>query len=108
MNFQPIHRGNNVGRAGRILIGIFAVLISLLLVFGSGVQGATATSAAVVYTNFEKTKVEDDLRTLGEDLFNPTEYPKDENGLHRLLDNVGFMEYAYTDRKSTRLNSSHM
>ncbi len=92
-----LHNGTrNFGRAGRILLGFFAVFISLLLVIGSGVQGATATFAAVQYTNFEKSTIEDDLKTLGEELYNPVDYPKDENGIHRLLDNVGFMEYAYT------------
>ena len=88
-----LHNGTrNFGRAGRILLGFFAVFISLLLVIGSGVQGATATFAAVQYTNFEKSTIEDDLKTLGEELYNPVDYPKDENGIHRLLDNVGFME----------------
>lgn len=84
------------GRAGKILLGIFAVLFSLFLVLLSGVQGTTLTMAAVEYTDFEKSPIEEDFRMLSAELFNPEDYPKDANSKHRLLDNVGFMEYAYT------------
>lgn len=95
-NKQPHICTKNTGRAGKILSGFFAILFSLFLIFGVGVQGAVSTEAAVVYTDYEKSSIENDLRMLGDELFDPNDYPKDANGKHRLLDNVGFMEYAYT------------
>lgn len=93
--YQP-HIGKMQGRVGRILLGLFAVLFSLFLIFGTGVQGTTATFAAVEYTDYEKSPIEEDLRTLGDELLNMVQYPKDPSGQHRLMDNIGFMEYAYS------------
>ena len=84
-------------KTGRILLGFFAFLFSLILISSAGAQSAALTFAdKVEYTDYEKSPIEEDLRTLGTDVLDVTQYPKDPEGKHRLMDNIGFMEYAYS------------
>ena len=70
------------------------VLFSALLAVGSAFAPATLAFAAPS-SIYDRSSIEEDLAEV--DL---SAYPKVQNGKHRLLDGVGFMEYAYTFRAS--------
>ena len=70
------------------------VLFSALLAVGSAFAPATLAFAAPS-SIYDRSSIEEDLAEV--DL---SAYPKVQNGKHRLLDGVGFVEYAYTSRSS--------
>lgn len=77
--------------AERVLLAVFCVFCALLVAAGAGASTFLPAMAAE-YTAYDRTAIEDDLR--GVDI---SAYPADENGRHFLLDDVGFMEYGYSE-----------
>lgn len=73
-------------KAGAILAALF---IACTVAFAPSGTEAKAASSSLP---FDETSIEDDLK--GIDL---SAYPKDGTGKHRLLDNVGFTEFGYSD-----------
>ena len=69
-------------------IGVLFMLLVLSITMMSGTQ----TAFAAEYTAYDNTDIESDLADI-----DTSAYPKDESARHRLLDDVGFMEYAYSD-----------
>ena len=67
---------------------ISVLIMLLILCFTMFPQTAFASE----YVAYDNTDIESDLADI-----DVSAYPKDENGRHRLLDEVGFMEYAYSD-----------
>ena len=84
---------NQTARRGaeRALLAVFCVFFALLIAVGAGASTFLPAMAAE-YTAYDRTAIEDDLR--GVDI---SAYPADENGRHFLLDDVGFMEYGYSE-----------
>ena len=84
---------NQTARRGaeRVLLAVFCVFFALLIAVGAGASTFLPAMAAE-YTAYDRTAIEDDLR--GVDI---SAYPADENGRHFLLDDVGFMEYGYSE-----------
>ena len=78
------------GKIKKALAAIGVCCLSLFLALGTAAQGSVYVYADTTYTEYEKTAIEDDLKDVDTSL-----YPKDENGIHRLIDN-GFVEYAYS------------
>lgn len=74
----------------KILVAAIAILASVLLTLWTGAQPFLFASAAE-FTAYDKTTIEDDLRTL-----NIGDYPKNTSEKHRLLDEAGFMEYGFS------------
>lgn len=74
----------------RLLGAVIAVLVSLFIVFMAGAEPVLFAYAADL-TLYDRTQIEDDLKDV--DL---RPYGKNEAGMHRLLDDVGFMEYGYS------------
>lgn len=70
------------------LMKISVLIMLLILCFTMFPQTAFASE----YIAYDNTDIESDLADI-----DVSAYPKDENGRHRLLDEVGFMEYAYSD-----------
>lgn len=77
--------------AERVLLAVFCVFFALIIAVGAGASTFLPAMAAE-YTAYDRTAIEDDLR--GVDI---SAYPADENGRHFLLDDVGFMEYGYSE-----------
>lgn len=77
--------------AERVLLAVFCVFFAMLIAVGAGASTFLPAMAAE-YTAYDRTAIEDDLR--GVDI---SAYPADENGRHFLLDDVGFMEYGYSE-----------
>ena len=77
--------------AERVLLAVFCVFFALIIALGAGASTFLPAMAAK-YTAYDRTAIEDDLR--GVDI---SAYPADENGRHFLLDDVGFMEYGYSE-----------
>lgn len=77
--------------AERVLLAVFCVFFALIIALGAGASTFLPAMAAE-YTAYDRTAIEDDLR--GVDI---SAYPADENGRHFLLDDVGFMEYGYSE-----------
>ena len=69
-------------------IGVLFMLFVLSITMMCGTQ----TAFAAEYIAYDNTDIESDLADI-----DVSAYPKNENGRHRLLDEVGFMEYAYSD-----------
>lgn len=67
---------------------ISVLIMLLILCFTMFPQTAFASE----YIAYDSTDIESDLADI-----DVSAYPKNENGRHRLLDEVGFMEYAYSD-----------
>lgn len=67
---------------------ISVLIMLLILCFTMFPQTAFASE----YIAYDNTDIESDLADI-----DISAYPKNENGRHRLLDEVGFMEYAYSD-----------
>lgn len=67
---------------------ISVLIMLLILCFTMFPQTAFASE----YVAYDNTDIESDLADI-----DVSAYPKNENGRHRLLDEVGFMEYAYSD-----------
>ena len=67
---------------------ISVLIMLLILCFTMFPQTAFASE----YIAYDNTDIESDLADIDVSV-----YPKNENGRHRLLDEVGFMEYAYSD-----------
>lgn len=71
-----------------------ACILSAGIGFGVGAAPATATLTDAL-TQYDQTTIEQDLASV--DL---SVYAKDGNGRHRLIDEAGFMEYAYSSDAS--------
>ena len=69
-------------------IGVLFMLFVLSITMMCGTQ----TAFAAEYIAYDNTDIESDLADI-----DTSAYPKDESARHRLLDDVGFMEYAYSD-----------
>ena len=84
---------NQTARRGaeRVLLAVFCVFFALLIAVGAGAS-TFLTAMAAEYTAYDRTAIEDDLRGV-----DSSAYPADENGRHFLLDDVGFMEYGYSE-----------
>lgn len=67
---------------------ISVLIMLLILCFTMFPQTAYASE----YIAYDNTDIESDLADI-----DTSAYPKDESARHRLLDDVGFMEYAYSD-----------
>lgn len=67
---------------------ISVLIMVLILCFTMFPQTVFASE----YVAYDNTDIESDLADIDVSV-----YPKNENGRHRLLDEVGFMEYAYSD-----------
>ena len=74
----------------QIMKTITSAVIAAGIAFAAGAAPMTMTLAAEL-TAMDKTAIEDDLKDVDLDV-----YPKNKNGRHQLIDNVGFMEYAYS------------
>lgn len=78
---------------------LFAAALTVATSCGIAVTAGAApytTSEVIAYaegaiTSYDKTRIEDDLNGI-----EIGKYPKDKNAGHRLLDQVGFMEYGYS------------
>ena len=77
--------------AERVLLAVFCVFCALLVAVGAGASTFLPAMAAE-YTAYDRTAIEDDLKDV-----DISAYPADENGRHFLLDDVGFMEYGYSE-----------
>ena len=77
--------------AERALLAVFCVFFALIIALGAGASTFLPAMAAE-YTAYDRTAIEDDLKDV-----DISAYPADENGRHFLLDDVGFMEYGYSE-----------
>ena len=73
-------------------IAVFFVLIVLCVAMIVGGQRAAPLAYAAEYTSYDNTDIETDLANIDVSM-----YPQNDDIRHRLLDEVGFMEYAYSD-----------
>lgn len=77
--------------AERVLLAVFCIFIALLIAVGAGASTLLPAMAAE-FTAYDRSSIEDDLRDV-----DISAYPADENGRHFLMDEVGFMEYGYSE-----------
>lgn len=77
--------------AERVLLAVFCVFVALLIAVGAGASTLLPAMAAE-FTAYDRSGIEDDLRDV-----DISAYPADENGRHFLMDEVGFMEYGYSE-----------
>lgn len=77
--------------AERVLLAVFCVFVALLIAVGAGASTLLPAFAAE-FTAYDRSGIEDDLRDV-----DISAYPADENGRHFLMDDVGFMEYGYSE-----------
>lgn len=78
--------------AERVLLAVFCIFVALLIAVGAGASTLLPAMAAE-FTAYDRSSIEDDLRDV-----DISAYPADENGRHFLMDEVGFMEYGYSER----------
>lgn len=83
---QTVKRG-----AGRVLMAVFCILVALMIAFGAAASTFLPVYAAE-YTAYDRSAIEDDLKEI-----DVAAYPADAEGRHFLLDDVGFMEYGYSE-----------
>ena len=86
INNQTAKRG-----AERVLLAVFCVFVALLIAVGAGASTLLPAMAAE-YTAYDRSAIEDDLKEIDVSM-----YPQSDDLRHRLLDEVGFMEYAYSE-----------
>lgn len=77
--------------AERVLLAVFCIFVALLIAVGAGASTLLPAMAAE-FTAYDRSSIEDDLRDV-----DISAYPADENGRHFLMDDVGFMEYGYSE-----------
>lgn len=77
--------------AERVLLTVFCVFVALLIAVGAGASTLLPAMAAE-FTAYDRSSIEDDLRDV-----DISAYPADGNGRHFLMDEVGFMEYGYSE-----------
>ncbi len=75
-------------RAMRTMI---TCVLAVGLLCGSTAMPYTYVYADETFSAYEKTAIEDDLKDVDAGL-----YPANPNGVHRLIDGIGFTEYAYS------------
>lgn len=83
---QTVKRG-----AGRVLMAVFCILVALMIALGAAASTFLPVFAAE-YTAYDRSAIEDDLKEI-----DVAAYPADAEGRHFLLDDVGFMEYGYSE-----------
>ena len=83
---QTVKRG-----AGRVLMAVFCILVALMIALGAAASTFLPVYAAE-YTAYDRSAIEDDLKEI-----DVVAYPADAEGRHFLLDDVGFMEYGYSE-----------
>ena len=83
---QTVKRG-----AERVLMAVFCILVALMIAFGAAARTFLPVYAAE-YTAYDRSSIEDDLKEI-----DVVAYPADAEGRHFLLDDVGFMEYGYSE-----------
>lgn len=83
---QTVKRG-----AGRVLMAVFCILVALMIALGAAASTFLPVYAAE-YTAYDRSAIEDDLKDVDVSM-----YPQSDDLRHRLLDEVGFMEYAYSE-----------
>ena len=83
---QTVKRG-----AGRALMAVFCILVALMIALGAAASTFLPVYAAE-YTAYDRSAIEDDLKEI-----DIAAYPADAEGRHFLLDDVGFMEYGYSE-----------
>ena len=86
LNNQTVKRG-----AGRALMAVFCILVALMIALGAAASTFLPVYAAE-YTAYDRSAIEDDLKEIDVSM-----YPQSDDLRHRLLDEVGFMEYAYSE-----------
>lgn len=72
-------------------MAVFCIFVALLIAVGAGASTLLPAMAAE-FTAYDRSSIEDDLRDV-----DISAYPADENGRHFLMDDVGFMEYGYSE-----------
>ena len=77
--------------AERALLAVFCIFFALLIAVGAGASTLLPAFAAE-FTAYDRSSIEEDLKDV-----DVSDYPADENGRHFLLDDVGFMEYGYSE-----------
>ncbi len=85
-NYLTVKRG-----AGRVLMAVFCILVALMIALGAAASTFLPVYAAE-YTAYDRSAIEDDLKEI-----DVAAYPADAEGRHFLLDDVGFMEYGYSE-----------
>ena len=77
--------------AERVLLAVFCVFVALLIAVGAGASTLLPAMAAE-FTAYDRSSIEDDLRDV-----DISAYPANASGRHFLMDEVGFMEYGYSE-----------
>ena len=77
--------------AERALLAVLCIFFALLIAVGAGASTLLPAFAAE-FTAYDRSSIEEDLKDV-----DVSDYPADKNGRHFLLDDVGFMEYGYSE-----------